>query len=151
MDDVGDHGLQICLLPPGHRLLAAVHAGGGYTARVPAAPKLPDAAQQGRGVTRLGHEIVRAPVGAVTNDLVVDKAREDDDAAVGPCLRQAAQQLQAIQLGQHQIHQQYIRLQLCQQAERFHAVRCCAYHLKICFPTKGFAYEPAEILIRIGD
>ena len=151
VDDVGDNSLQVCLLPPGHRLLTAVHAGGGHTAHITAAPKLADAGQQGGDITRLGHEIVHAPDGAVTNDLVVDKAGEDDDAAVGPCLRQAAQQLQAIQLGQHQIHQQHVRLQLRQQAERFHAVRCCAYHFKIGFPAKSFADKPAEVLIRVGD
>ena len=151
MDDVGDHSLQIRILPPCHGLLAAIHTGSGDGTHIGAAMELADAAQQGGGIAGFGHEIIHAPAGAVADDLVVDKAGKYNDAAMGPGFRHTAQQLQTVQLGQHQIHQQQIRLQFRQQTQSVHTVLGGSNHFQVCFPVKSLADEPAEILIGVGN
>ena len=72
VDDVGDDGLQVRVVVAALRALAEVHTHARGAGQIEA--QLADAADEGLHVAGLGDEIVRAAVGALGDDLAVDKA-----------------------------------------------------------------------------
>ena len=144
VDDVGDRRLQIRLLAADAGGGAAVDPLQGQLFPLPVG-QLAHPLQQRAQVAGLGHEIIRTPRRAVCDHLVVDEAGEHDAAAADAGLRQAAQQLQPVQLWQHQFRQQQIRPQLAHHVQRLLAVRGDPHQLESSLGGKALAEQLSEI------
>ena len=66
-------------------------------------------------------------------------------------LAETAQHLEPVELGEHQIEQQHVRLQLGDQRERVDAVVGRAGDLHILFPRDKIAQKRRKIRVGIGD
>ena len=149
MDDVGDDALKprVGRAPPGGvQLIARQRA-----VAAPGPDELADADEQRRGVAGLGDEIIRAERGAFAHDLAVDEAREHDDLRPPLDFAEAAQQLQSVELGKHEVEQQYVGLEFSDQRERVRAVVGRAHDLHIPLPRDEVAHERRKIRVGVGD
>ena len=147
MDDVGHNLLQIRVRVHDLRALAEVHAHAGGARQVEA--ELADPGDKRLYVAGFGDKVFRPALGALGNDLAVDKAGQHDHAALGAPLPQAAQHLQPVQLRQHQLQQHEIRLKLCLALQRLHPVGRHADDLHISLGSDQLTELPTKFTVRV--
>ena len=149
MDDIGDDALQprvACAAAGGVQLIAGQRGLAAFRA-----DELADAAQQRRGVAGLVNEIIRAECGALAHDLAVDEAGEHDDVRAHAGLAEPAQQLQPVELRQHEVEQQHVRLQLADERKRIRAVVRRAHDLHVALSRDEVAHKRSEFRVGVGD
>ena len=148
VDNVRHHRLKVHVLTGLTHGVAAVDTGGRHEGRS-AAHDLTDVGQQHRSLAGLGNEIGGTVDGAIRHYLTVDKAGEHDNMRLAARLRQTAQQLQTVQLGQNQVQNHDLGAQLHDHCQRFDTVGGTAHGLQITFGIEKLRQKFAEILISV--
>ena len=139
VDDLGDERFE--------RSIAALRLCGRQLRRV----DLTDAVEQRHDVAGLGDKIRRTQRCALGDDLIVVEARHHEPLGIGAGLGQAAQHLDAVELGQHKVEHQHIGLALGHHGKRIHAVADAADKLQILLVAQHLGHEALEVIVCVCD
>ena len=152
VDDIGDDALKRDIVRLRFRRGCRRAPAAGDGKRLPARLcALAQPLHQLRGVARLGHEIRRAEIGALGNDMRVHKPGENEHRRRRFLFGELAQHAHSVEPWLYQLQQHNVRMQRFDLCERVRSVGGCTRCFHVCFVRKQVLHQQLKILVRVGD